>query len=438
MFANKVMFRGLIGLGALACLVFFGQTPLEAGITLGNSATNRSSVDGWRSILLVNESDTYTNTSGVAETIQVEQFDFYVKRYAARVTPFVVQVHGNNNFTVRAVGDTRHSGSDYTSTGSWSFPFGGSSSFILQDGQKIAPGYLDANADGSGSNHAVIAYSNGGDEIWITGGGGSGDSGAVVVDQPPILGSTTYNGHRDYSFNLEMDAIRAPSESDWEHNKAFREDPRPLEVYRMPERPTIDGQLAVSEWTGATVYESLDPTGDPQGTLYAGIADGYLAVANDWTVNDDPNPVLGGRNAWRFGTALGSGPGSAGSGSWYEVLVQDADPLDEVWVREAALEADLQNQPWQPGSDFGIEAGAFYNGTNWQYELLMGETNPGPGPLPLCWHWVWQQIDPRPGDGFWLPVYDGSVHHAPEPATLLIWSLLAGLGIGLRWRRRRA
>ena len=25
----------------------------------------------------------------------------------------------------------------------------------------------------------------------------------------------------------------------------------------------------------------------------------------------------------------------------------------------------------------------------------------------------------------------------PEPTTLLIWSLLAGLGIGLRWRRRR-
>jgi hypothetical protein len=25
----------------------------------------------------------------------------------------------------------------------------------------------------------------------------------------------------------------------------------------------------------------------------------------------------------------------------------------------------------------------------------------------------------------------------PEPTTLLIWSLLAGLGVGLRWRRRK-
>ncbi len=25
----------------------------------------------------------------------------------------------------------------------------------------------------------------------------------------------------------------------------------------------------------------------------------------------------------------------------------------------------------------------------------------------------------------------------PEPATLLVWSLLAGLGVGLGWRRRK-
>jgi len=28
-------------------------------------------------------------------------------------------------------------------------------------------------------------------------------------------------------------------------------------------------------------------------------------------------------------------------------------------------------------------------------------------------------------------------HVVPEPSTLLIWSLLAGLGVGLRWRRRK-
>ena len=28
-------------------------------------------------------------------------------------------------------------------------------------------------------------------------------------------------------------------------------------------------------------------------------------------------------------------------------------------------------------------------------------------------------------------------YNVPEPATLLIWSLLAGLGIGVGWRRRR-
>ena len=34
-------------------------------------------------------------------------------------------------------------------------------------------------------------------------------------------------------------------------------------------------------------------------------------------------------------------------------------------------------------------------------------------------------------------IYNGGLGLiAPEPAAMLVWSLLAGLGIGLRWRRR--
>jgi hypothetical protein len=152
-----------------------------------------------------------------------------------------------------------------------------------------------------------------------------------------------------------------------------------------------------------------------------------LAVANDWTVNDNPDPVLSGRNAWRFGTALGPGADNSGTGDWYEVLVQDAGPVDEVWAREAATEAGLAGAPWQPGSDFGIDAAANFDPGigNWQYELLLGPGEPGPGPLPPCWHWEWQQLDPRPTDGMWIPVFDGSVHHAPEPSAFA----LAALGL---------
>jgi len=231
----------------------------------------------------------------------------------------------------------------------------------------------------------------------------------------------------------------APMESDWQNNKDAREDPRPIEVYPMRGTPVMDGIIDPAEWAGATVYESLDAADNLQGTLYARLSDGYLTLANDWVVNDDPNPDRSGLNAWRIGTSTGPGPGNSGNDEWYEVLVQDAGADDEVWVKRALNETDLATADWQPGSDFGIDAGANFDQAvgNWQYELFLGQTNPGPGPLPFCYHWEWQQIDPRPGDGFWLPVFDGSVHHAPEPSTVLIWSLLAGLGLAAGWRRRK-
>jgi hypothetical protein len=253
--------------------------------------------------------------------------------------------------------------------------------------------------------------------------------------------ANNWSGSRTYSIQFHgAAAIPAPGESDWLNNKNAREDPRPLEVYRMPGQPVIDGTIDPQEWAGATTYETFDAqTGASQGMLYAGISGGYLVVANDWTINTDADPAIGGRNAWRFGTSTAAGPANSGNGDWYEVLVVDDGLVDEVWARVAATEAELQSAAWQPGSDFGIDAGANFDPAigNWQYELFMGERNPGPGELPLCWHWEWQQLDPRPGDGVWIPVFDGSVHHAPEPTTFLIWSLLAGLGIGMGWRRRK-
>lgn len=42
-----------------------------------------------------------------------------------------------------------------------------------------------------------------------------------------------------------------------------------------------------------------------------------------------------------------------------------------------------------------------------------------------------------PGSGATMTVNSIAVTVVPEPATLLIWSLLAGLGVGLGWRRRK-
>lgn len=228
-----------------------------------------------------------------------------------------------------------------------------------------------------------------------------------------------------------------PAESDWNLNKQVRDDPRPLELGNLVSKPTVNGEIVPAEWVGATSYEVLDPGSQHLGTLYMGIYDGFVYAANDWLINVDPNPLNGGGNAWRVGTSTAQGPANSGNGLWYEVYVQEDGALDQVRAREAASEADLQFAPWNTGANFGIEAGSFFDGNNWQYELLLGRRNPGPGPLPPSFHWEWRQMDPNPWDGVWLPVYDGTVH-TPESSQVLASLVFLVATVGYCFRKRLA
>jgi hypothetical protein len=209
-------------------------------------------------------------------------------------------------------------------------------------------------------------------------------------------------------------------------------------TYPLVTQPVIDGVILPGEYAGATLYQVLDPLSqDLLGVVRAGIYGGYLYVATDWTMNTNPNANIGGGNAWRFGTSSGQGPGNSGNSNWYEVYVQENGPSDIVQAREATSEANLQSATFVPGATFGINAGAAFSGTNWQYELFMGSGS-GPGPLPYSWYWEWRQLDPAPGDGQWVPVYDGSIHNAihPEPATIALLALGGAMMLANRCRRR--
>jgi len=67
--------------------------------------------------------------------------------------------------------------------------------------------------------------------------------------------------------------------------------------------------------------------------------------------------------------------------------------------------------------------------------LVGDEQPPWLPPLPPSYHWEWHQIDPAPGDGVWVPVYDGTVHVIPEPG-LLAWTVALG-AVLTGWRLRR-
>ena len=127
--------------------------------------------------MVVNETDTWTNTGGTPATITLTGFNVNIGAARGRVTPFVVKVNGDNDFTVLAVGRTRVAGADYTTTGAKSFAFADTAQVItLQPGEKLAPGYSDAAPDGSGNDGSVVPYVDAGDAIWLAGGLLSGDA----------------------------------------------------------------------------------------------------------------------------------------------------------------------------------------------------------------------------------------------------------------------
>ena len=205
------------------------RTFTSPDMTLGNASISGGSLDGWKSNMVINEEDTYTNTSGSPQTISITNFSFYAGREADPLTPFVVKVHGDNDFTVLRIGTTRTS-SEYT-VGQNTFDFkDGGASIELMNGETIAMAFLDANPDGSGGSiGSVIPFDgNDADEIWYSGGGGSSNSGSIRVGEAPIAGSgllTTLR--RNYHFNIGLSFENTPviqgSVDNWKSNMVIKE-----------------------------------------------------------------------------------------------------------------------------------------------------------------------------------------------------------------------
>ncbi len=174
--------------------------------TLGNSSQVNGNTDAFNSNMVINEADTHTNLSGLPQTIIVEKFNFYATQLKDPVTPFIVKVNGDNDFTVLLIGTTRTSSEYVIGDNSFSFLNGGAN-ITINNNETIAIGFLDSNADGSNSGQgSVIPFdTNLPDEIWYTGGTGSSNSGSIVVGSEPNSGSSIYtNLFRNYHFNLEI------------------------------------------------------------------------------------------------------------------------------------------------------------------------------------------------------------------------------------------
>ena len=175
---------------------------------MGNTHFDDGLYDGWRAVMIINESDSYTNVSGGSEDIRIDKFKFFAKAGADPLTPFVARRNADNDFTVLAIGDTR-TNAEYV-PGHNEFPFSDASAptISLPAGAELVIGFMDAEADGTDpGSEAVIPYDAGSpaDEVWTTGGLLGSESGSISLGAAPTPGSDTQtNLERNYHFALDF------------------------------------------------------------------------------------------------------------------------------------------------------------------------------------------------------------------------------------------
>jgi uncharacterized repeat protein (TIGR03806 family) len=172
--------------------------------------------DTWASNMVINETDTFTNVSGAVLNITLDRFLFHATSVTGTpLTPFVVRVNGDNNFTVLAVGQTVTS----HVTGANNVPFSSTPvPLALSPGETIAMGFLDAYANGSGAAGAgVIAFDSAApaDQIHYSGGTGTANSGSVLVGLAPVFGSSVYTTlRRNYFFSITITPTVSETDAD--------------------------------------------------------------------------------------------------------------------------------------------------------------------------------------------------------------------------------
>ena len=190
----------ILGMNADSCTKtqsFYG------GDTLGGTPAfvPPPELDLWNSNLIINEDATFTNTSGKTLNLTPGRFRFNAGRTGDPLTPFVVRVNGDNNFTVLAIGTPRLA----YAIGANDSAFADSPpTLAIAPGQKIALGFLDANPNGSGGTQpGIITWRPGATEVWHGGGPGNSNSGSVTVGLPPVPGAFTVTSEtRDYDFSI--------------------------------------------------------------------------------------------------------------------------------------------------------------------------------------------------------------------------------------------
>ena len=183
----------------------FAVSYLVSEFQLGNGLQVEPgyTVDGANSNFVINETDTFTNTGADLMTVSVERFRFHASRVGDPVTPFLVRVNGDNDFTVVAIGSTVTA----YAPGDNDVPFSsGQTVLLVAPGETLAAGFVDAYPDGTGgTGQGVVSYEyDGSDEIYY-----SYDvtdvASSIALGQAPVpKGYPHTDLTRDYYFSVSL------------------------------------------------------------------------------------------------------------------------------------------------------------------------------------------------------------------------------------------
>ncbi|MEX0314619.1 MAG: Ig-like domain-containing protein [Allomuricauda sp.] len=151
----------------------------------------------------------YTNNSDDVQEICLGDFSFYAKQMGNPVTPFVAQMIKTNDFIILSIGETRFSQDYQIGFNNFAFADHSNEILIVQPGETIVPGFIDAELDGnqSSAGHGVIPATtgNGENDVWQTFFDGSSSLPEVILGKSPGLSSSTVtNLARSYQFGISI------------------------------------------------------------------------------------------------------------------------------------------------------------------------------------------------------------------------------------------
>ena len=172
------------------------------GFSVGNPTTiDGAFIDGHHPSLYINEEDTYTQDGGEG-VVFAKRFQFFARRFGNPVTPLIVRVDGDNDFTVLAIGTTR-TASEY-SIGENDFPFddAGDIALTLANGETVAMGFMDAFPDGSGWGAGTVIPAEAGN-------GASQDEIFGLLPSPLISQTNGFDPSRDVASVVVGESIAA-------------------------------------------------------------------------------------------------------------------------------------------------------------------------------------------------------------------------------------